>query len=251
MELKIILLDADREDLGRYAQICRAVCEKNRVQAQVAAFANGRRLLFEMGEPAFSDRVDILIIEPDGGCEEVAASVRRDGYDGIIIYVSHTTDTAVFYKAFDAKVRNVVKKGDWERFADVFADALVAAQARARQYIAVNSGGEYRKIDIRDVYYFESAQDHSVSVCYSGGMFTFRASLTELEERLQKLGFKRLHRCYLVSMDVIHKISYEKVILNNGQTLPVSRVHYGPLKEAMEKWKGLFCVDPAAWPVII
>ena len=77
-----------------------------------------------------------------------------------------------------------------------------------------------------------------VCVWYAGGKFIFQSSLSNLEERLKDRGFMRVHRSYLVSLDAVHRISFEDgITLNNGKSIPSSRSNYSVLKDAMDKWR--------------
>jgi len=235
--IRIAICDTNQNELEGHAKICRAICEKNGLPVTLATFPTSQSLAFEMGDPAYCGMMDILIIEPEGGCEAVASYVRNtQGYKGIIIYLSRSTDETHFYQAFDVSAFSYIKKGDLNRFSAVFTDALQAVQDKERLFIAVSHAGEYRNIDIRDIFYIEAAH-HMVCVRYTGGEFTFLSTLNEMEDRLKDCGFLRIQRSFLVSMDAIHKISYEQVILNDGTIITVGRGVYGELKEAMDKWR--------------
>ena len=242
--LKIVICDTNKQELEGHGKICRAICEKKNLPVTVLTFSDSRNLAFEMSEPAFSDSVDILIIEPDDGCEKVASYIRNQlGYNGIILYLSRSGDEKYFYSAFDAKAFSFIRKGDLNRFSAVFGEALIIAKDRVRSFIAVSYLGEYRNIDIRDIYSFETSENKQsanlIRVKYAGGEFDFISTLTELEEKLKDYGFFRVQRSYLVSMDAIHNISYQEVILNSGESFPISRGIHTELKEAMNKWRGV------------
>ena len=234
--LRIVICDTNPSELERYTVICRAICEKNRIPAVFTAFSSSRALLFEMLEPAFSSMVSILVLEPFNGCEVVAEAVRKVGYDGIILYHSWVTEKRYFYQAFDANAYNYVEKGGPARFEPVFEGALKAALRQESQYIALSCAGEYRQIDLRDIYYFEPSMDHMVCVWYAGGKFVFQSSLSNLEARLKNRGFLRAHRSYLVALNAVHRVSFDQVTLVNGKSIPVGRGNYAALKNALDKW---------------
>ena len=234
--LRIVICDTNPMELEYCANVCRSICEEKRVPAVLATFADGRSLLFEMMDRAFSSMVSILILEPFNGCEVVAETVRQNGYDGIILYLSWAAEKEYFYQAFDANAFNYVEKSGMARFPGVFEGALQAARQMERQYIAVSCAGEYRQIDLRDIYYFETSMDHMVCVWYTGGKFVFQSSLSSLETRLKDRGFIRTHRSYLVALDAVHRLSFEQVTLVNGKTIPIGRGNYPALKDAMDKW---------------
>ena len=233
--LRIAICDTNPVELERYAGLCRAVCERKRIPAAFATFSNSGDLLFQMMLPSFSSMVSILVLEPFNGCEKVAESVRGYGYDGIILYHSWATDEHYFYQAFDSGAYNYVKKGQ-ARFEAVFENALKAARDLERQYIALRYAEEYRQIDLRDIYYFETYMNHMICVWYAGGKFVFRSNMSELEGRLSKRSFVRVHRSFLVALGAIWKLSSEQVTLFDGKAIPVSRGNYIVVKEALDRW---------------
>ena len=234
--LRIAICDTTPAELERYAALCRAICERKHVPAVFTTFPSSEALLFQMMHPVFSSAVSILVLEPFNGCEKVAESVRGLGYDGIILYHSRVTDKRYFYQAFDAGAFNYIEKGGQTRFEAVFEGAIKAARTLERQYIALRFAGEYRQIDLRDIYYFEASMNHMVCVFFTGGKFLFRSSMSELETRLKGRSFVRVHRSFLVSLGAICRLSFEQATLINGKSIPIGRGNYAVLKEALDKW---------------
>ena len=234
--LKIAICDTNREELDGYAKICQTICDTNEISAVFHTFSSSKSFMFEMSDPVYSSKINIVVIEPDG-CDTLAADLRAAEYDGIIMYLSRSVEAKHFFGAFDAKVYNYVEKGDYMRFKNVFESALKICEKLDRQYIAVSCAGEYRQIDIRDIYYFETTMDHMVCVWYAGGNFVFPSSLSDLEERLLERGFFRIHRSYLVSVHAVDRVSFDRIILNNGKSIPVSRGNYQALKTALDTYR--------------
>ena len=197
--------------------------------------------LFDIKDEAFSALVSIILIEPRGGFGEIPEIIRESGYDGLILYLSHSTSVSHYHQAFDSKAFNYLQKGSDDkslsRFLRVFADALNAAKSLVRQYIVLSCAGEYRQIDIRDIFYFEGTMDHMVCVEYKGGSFHFPSTLQKMDSRLRDRGFVRTHRSFIVAIDAIHSIGSNEVILNNGRKVPVGRSYLSSMKSTIERWK--------------
>lgn len=68
--------------------------------------------------------------------------------------------------------------------------------------------------------------------------YNFYASLSELEERLERLGFLRIHKSYLVNMKYIKKFQCREALLTNGITLRVGEKSYMENKQKYLLWKG-------------
>ncbi len=103
--------------------------------------------------------------------------------------------------------------------------------------IVVKSGSTINVIPVDDVIYFE-AQDDYVMVYATEGRFLKQQTMKYFEESLPGNQFIRVHRSFIVRIDKITRLeqygkeSY-KVILNNNQSIPVSRSGYVRLKEKL------------------
>ena len=234
--LRIFICDTNPVELQRCTAVCRAVCARRQVPAVFMTFTSGQALLFEMMDPAVASLVSILVLEPYNGGESIAERVRGVGYDGVILYHSWATDMKYLYQAFDTGAYNYAVKDGQARFETVFEGALQAARELDRQYIALSCAGEYRQIDLRDIYYFENSMNHMVCVWYAGGKFIFRSNLSELETRLKNRGFIRVHQSCLVAVSAIHSFTTDQATLVNGASIPISRGKFAVLKAAMDKW---------------
>ena len=61
--------------------------------------------------------------------------------------------------------------------------------------------------------------------------------LEDLENELESDGFLRIQKSYLVNMAHIKKLNYDKVVLSNGEELPVSQKRYAQIKIQYLGWK--------------
>ncbi|MDR1891847.1 MAG: LytTR family transcriptional regulator [Oscillospiraceae bacterium] len=235
-KLKIVLLDNNPNELELYGRLCLAVAKQCGVQTEILPYAESQRLLFDMDDTCFNSSLSIFIVEPDGGNAAIPLTVRKTGYKGLILYLSRLCAEEYFLQAFDAKAFNFLKKGEphMKRFYSVFEQTLKAAERLHREYIVVSGYGEYKQIQIGDIYYFES-RDKLVTVHYGEGKFEFYSTLQKLEERLSDRGFIRVSRSFLVSLEAIHKPGYDKLILNDGTAIPVGRAYASALKAAVDR----------------
>jgi hypothetical protein len=236
-KLKIALLDSNQNELELYGKLCLAVADKCGIQAELLSYSDSQSFLFDIDDPYFASALSVLIVEPDGGNAAIPITLRNGGYKGIILYLSRLSSEAVYLQAFDAKAFNFLKKGEAQmpRFHTVFEQTLKAAEKLHREYIVVSGYGEYRQIQISEIFYFE-CRDKLVTVHHSEGKFEFYSTLQRLEERLSDRGFIRVSKSFLVSVEAIHKPSYEKLILNDGSEIPVGRSYAPALKVAIDRW---------------
>ncbi len=103
--------------------------------------------------------------------------------------------------------------------------------------IVVKSGSTINVIPVDDVIYID-AQDDYVMVYTKEDRFLKQQTMKYFDENLPDNQFIRVHRSFIVRIDKINKLeqygkeSY-KVIMNNNQSVPVSRSGYTRLKEKL------------------
>lgn len=239
--LKVVICDSDRQELEGHANICREVCEQNGVSAEFKLYSNTNEILFDMDDDKFSATVSIFIIDPENGFDPIPFSIREKGYNGIIIYLSNSKSLDHYRQAFDVGAFNFLEKGAdppiLSRFKSVFGSALQSAEKPDRHYLAVSYAGEFKRIPIQDILYFETASNMKINIVYKGGSFEYLSTMQSLEKRFSNRGFVRVHRSYLVSIDAIHRVDRNGLTLNNGHRISVSRDRQPSLKAAMFCWQ--------------
>ncbi|MCL2671091.1 MAG: LytTR family transcriptional regulator [Clostridiales bacterium] len=236
-KLRIVLCDTNLKELEAYAKICRGICEQRCLPAEVKPYTNRHEFMFDMGDPVFSASVSICIIDPANGSDGIPATLRREGYDGIILYLTHSDAPEHYWQAFDAGAYNFVQKSDRSRFLSIFEAVLQSAQRAERQYMAVSYAGDYRRVEVRDILYFETMPNHLINVVYKDGSFQFLTTMQKLEELFCRRAFVRVHRSYLVSVSAIHRVNADSLTLNNGCKILVSKERRADLKDAMLCWQ--------------
>ncbi|RYG54286.1 MAG: response regulator transcription factor [Chitinophagaceae bacterium] len=90
-------------------------------------------------------------------------------------------------------------------------------------YLFVKS--EYRiiKIELKDVFYFESLRDY-VAIHTSNGKILTLQSLKSFEEALEGKNFLRIHKSYIISIDKISAIERKRVVIQDVY-LPVGETY--------------------------
>ncbi len=100
--------------------------------------------------------------------------------------------------------------------------------------IVVKTGSKISIIPVRKLYWLE-AQDDYVMLHSKDGDFLKQKTMKYFESHLDAKEFVRTHRSYIVRISIIKQIelfgkeSY-RIILTNGQSLPVSRTGHAKLK---------------------
>lgn len=88
-----------------------------------------------------------------------------------------------------------------------------------------------------DIVYFYKERANLNAVCQQGNTVTWRESLNDLKPRLAGNMFVQCHKSYIVNRRYVQEYSWseDKLVLKNGETLPISRRKTGELKEIIAK----------------
>ncbi|MDO4454204.1 MAG: LytTR family DNA-binding domain-containing protein [Eubacteriales bacterium] len=90
--------------------------------------------------------------------------------------------------------------------------------------------GHPHEISLKDTLYLE-AKDKYVNIVTKEGGFFIRNTLSDMEKMLEEHYFIRIHKSFLVNLHAIYAIKYNKVILDGGQELPLSRSKVAEVKK--------------------
>jgi two-component system LytT family response regulator len=110
----------------------------------------------------------------------------------------------------------------------------IAASTGHHNRIVLKENGKIKIIPTQQVQYLESADDY-VKIHTAEGAYLKNKTMQYFEAHLSEQDFVRIHRSYLVNIQLINRIEpYEKdshlAILSSGQKLPVSKSGYAKLK---------------------
>jgi two-component system LytT family response regulator len=103
--------------------------------------------------------------------------------------------------------------------------------------VVVKDNGKIKIIPVANIQYLESADDY-VKIHTAEGSFLKNKTMGYFEQTLEPQNFIRIHRSYLVNVQLITRIEpYEKenhlAVLSIGVRLPVSKSGYAKLKQAL------------------
>ena len=159
----------------------------------------------------------------------LAKKIRARSENVFIVFLTSHIEYALEGYEVNA-LRYLTKPVDIEKLKEVI--RYVQEKQGSSRQIIIKEDGEEILIDINDVIYMES-MNQKVRIVTAKGEHVIRYNIGDFEEQLKNDGFFRIHRGYLISLSKVKKLSGNDVILDGGETLPVSRSNVKPLKEAL------------------
>ncbi len=235
--IKIFLCDDNREVLDQYARLIEVLAKKNGLEITISSFHSGEELLFQLdGSPNQADIIflDILMGKLNG--MDTGKRLRELDCKSEIIFL--TTSEDYVYEAYDiSPVQYLLKtKTSIERFEEVFLRAVSLAKKKETDMFVCETGNSQKIVPILEISYFEIWK-RVVTIHYSGAeMLKFYSSMEQLEEKLQKKGFVRIHRSYIVNLTYISRFQQNSLILKTGIELPIGITYMERVRNAFSDY---------------
>lgn len=85
-----------------------------------------------------------------------------------------------------------------------------------------------------EIVYLESDR-HQITIHTMGGDYHIYRRLREFEDELHEFGFLRIHKSFLVNMTNVRQIRRYAITLDNGISLPVSKMKYNEVKSRLKQ----------------
>jgi len=238
--LSILICDDDISMVAAMRATTESVLRELGVKAKIHTFADTASI----SKQILSD-CDIALLDIDfDGAEQngmdIARKLRSLRSDTVIIFVTNFIEYAP--AGYEVRAFRYILKRDLQ--ADLNAILPLALKQLNQETLPIQVNGEIIKVPLDDILYLE-VQQHNVTVVTrkltsdrKQKKYDFYASLTDLEERLEPLGFLRIHKSYLVNMKHLKKFQCREATLDNGMILRVGEKSYAENKQKFLLWKG-------------
>lgn len=129
-----------------------------------------------------------------------------------------------------------VLKDQFEKWIpDIFKKVTRNMEKSKGKYLFSAIGGKYFSVRAEDVMYFERS-GRVTKVVTSRGTYQIWDKISSIYERISKLDFLRCHNSYIIYYPVIREIVYDKITLDNGKVIPISRSYRKSVKQEFAKW---------------
>lgn len=234
--MRIYICDDDEKCRKDYARAIERILKKREIEAVVNIFDSAEKMLVKTADLS---RVSIVFMDihmPGMNGFEAMKAMRKDGFRGVIIVLSKSTQH--WQQAFDFEAFNYLVKQD--PIDEAHLEKILLKAVRKCEFIRdetmwVNSGYETRTIPLSEVIYFE-VQKRIITVHFGNGEeFSFYSQLGRMEDKLNEKGFVRVHRSYLVSMSQIAGTERLWLLMRNGMRIPIGDSYKASLLKRLKE----------------
>ncbi len=225
--MKIVLCDDEMIFLEQMKKIIKEISS----DAEIYAYSSAKELI----RTGMTFDIAFLDIETDDkmGGFEAAQYVKKKNADCVIAFFTNYDSYArkgYEYRAY----RFILKDEGTTMIRHHFSETIKEYYRIVGQMVLLYGSGK-RRVAIKDIVYLKM-KDHYASVYLSDGTeCLWRKSMSEIEQYLYRFDFERCHNSYIVNMDHVKEKNKNKLILDDGTAITISRKY---IKSINDKYQG-------------
>lgn len=174
------------------------------------------------------------IVMPEFSGIDLVKRLRERYIDKEFIFVSSYTQymrTSIFVKP-----RAYIRKEYLQSDLDETFSVLKSIFAKDKVELLIRDNCKNVRIKPQEITYLKS-HEHYVNIYdKSGNMSMVRNTLKQLELQLKEHEFLRIHLRYLINMNYIEDYYKHKILMKNGEILPVSAPYSRRVSEVIMNW---------------
>lgn len=201
---------------------------QQQISFRLSSFSNGRSLL-ESSSDFDVIFLDIQMEYPDG--METARKLRQKNNDSLLIFV--TVLKEYVFDAFEVQAYDyLIKPLEGSRFKRTMDRMLASLSQKKNQSIVVQKGNSCGVLLLSNIIYCEVLGRKIYIHQNDGSVVDYYDKIGDLERRVDSRFF-RCHRSYLVNLDFVCRCNAGRVLLSQGDEIPVSRLRERELTQAL------------------
>ena len=203
---------------------------KERIEYEIYVYTDPRQLLSEIKNGKVELNLlflDILMADQNG--VQIAEEIRNEDYTFDIIFVTSSKDFLLEgYSVYP--FHYLIKPIDFQTISEVL-NKYIKLREPEKPIVLPTKSGEVI-LYMKDIYYIEML-NRVIYVYVDGAVYECSMTLKKILEYLKDKQFIRCHKSYIVNLQHVSKVSRARTILKNNHAVPVGRVYYSELMEAL------------------
>ncbi len=234
MLVRLAIVEDDEQLHSYYGKMIEAWAKAQNVRLNITYVESAEEYLFKYGEQHLFDILFLDVCMKDMNGMELARKIRT--FDRRVQIVFLTGKTEFVFEGYEiGAVRYLVKPVKENELIKAL-DACMEKLAGSRDdYLTIKYHGENLRLSRSDIVSVK-VEGHYLQMQTTDEVYEWKASLREMMDKLDSEKFVMANRSVLVNLEFVSKITREECILENGESIPVSRGAYGPLNEAFMKY---------------
>lgn len=166
---------------------------------------------------------------------EAARKIRKKDENVILIFITNMAQYAIQRYAVNA-LDYVLKPISRFAFYQELDKAVKRLAANSGNYLTVRQDSGIIRLKTQQISYLES-QGHNIIVHSDGGVYTFRGTMKDMEQKLASESFVRCNSGYLVNLKYVQEVN-QNIVTVLGEELTISRPRKKAFMEALTDYLG-------------
>jgi len=222
--LKIAVCDDNREVVKQLSEYLQDIETEQSIRMEFYDFFNGEQLLAAFSNDNPFDLLFLDIEMPGMNGVEIGRYIREQKKDFLlqIVYISGMPGYAL--ELFQNRPLDFIVKPISKAKVAKVVNQVCQMLSKTKIYFSCKISKTIQRIPVHKILYFVS-QNRQVLAVLDQSELLFYAKLDEVLEQVQHSHFAFTHKSYLVNFNRIQKFTPENIIMDNGDVLPVSRMH--------------------------
>lgn len=238
MAINIAICDDSETDALAARKVIRNTLNHLKQEAEIEYYFNAKDIqnkLLKGKEP-----LDLLILDidmPDISGLELAGALRANNLKLLIIFLSNHEEFV--FKAIEFQPFRYIRKIKLETEMPIaIRSAVKVIAANSDLQITLDTDDGDIRIMMSEIMYYETERRKVAVILKNGKKLIVNKTITEMQKHIQNEKFIMIHRSCVVNVDHVHNINDYAVILDNNETLIVSRPRYKAVKQKILKMWG-------------
>ncbi|MDO4619922.1 MAG: LytTR family DNA-binding domain-containing protein [Lachnospiraceae bacterium] len=231
--IKIAIVDDEQQERdtlkGFFGQLSKELHE----EMDMKLFSSGEQFL-----SCYEKEYDLICLDIDmEGRDgiETAKEIRKADGDVLIIFITNMAQMAI--RGYEVHALDfILKPVNYYSFAMKIQTAVTMINSQKSRNIVLPTANGMIRFSTNSLYYAE-VDGHYIFYHTASGTYKQKASMKELEERLDTLSFKRCNNCYLVNLKYVDGVEKDEVRIN-GESLKISRPRKKEFMQALANYMG-------------
>lgn len=231
--IKVGIVDDEQKERDTLREFFRRLQKENHEEIVVQEYSDGESL---MEQYDFSCDLICLDIELGGKSGiDTAKEIRKIDENVILIFITNMAQLAI--RGYEVQALDfIVKPISYYPFSIKMRSVINLINSRKNINIVLTIPGGIQKISTDQLYYTE-VNGHYLYYHTSNGIFKQKASMKELEDKLEGLSFKRCNNCYLINLKYVDSVNKDDVQIA-GEWLKISRSRKREFLQALANYMG-------------
>ena len=202
---------------------------------EIFYFSSGEELISEMPKDISVILLDIQMGELSG--MDAARKLRAEGFSSFLIFITSKTEYAI--EGYDVHAYAFLRKPiQYSALKRHLLEAFSQMDEKADSKINIQNGVRVDTIDCEKLLYVEVLRHQCTFVSENGTSEYNNIPLNDIEAKIQKHGFFRCHKSFLVNFSKILRIEPGNITLENGNIIPISKHRYKDFLSAYTEYMG-------------